>query len=494
MNTEPDVTPLVRSWLRAEPDVSAKPILDDVLAMLDTNTQGPSRPQLSRVVDPRSPTALLLAAAAVVVVALVGITLRPWSSIGTGSPSPTAPSATPYETSSPPQTPEPPILDPEIPSGPYVISNPQVRAIVTMPAGWRRGGEAAVYQFEPTESYLASLNLGLETTEIGTVVSDVCAPEESVELAPVGPSVADLVGSLSAQVGGERTGPTEVIVGGHPASRFVIRITPDCPGAGWRPIWTDGIGTYGFAVAGQFTGIIDVVDVDGRRVVLTRTYGPQASAERIAESEAIVASVRFEPIAGAGQLPRASESGGLARGRHELTVDGVRFSFETPAYLRDRGWGRYRSIYISKDVHGGQQAEAVVYWTGVPDGADVSLCRELPVVPEEASAADLAAILAAAPGTSLVTGPTEASVGGRPAIRLTLTIRELLGCDPGYLFTWEAASGGPMWMSTGPTDTVRVWIVDVEDRLFVMVTITDTWATVALADEIQAIVDSIRFE
>lgn len=481
---------VVGTWLRQGADDPADHIVRDVLGLIAANTQSvPSRP--ARWVADAGLARRSMVAAALVLGAVLAASFLPsvgpgvLPSAGPASPSPTAPGAA---------TPEPPLLEPEIPAGPYTIANAQVRAHVTMPAGWRSNGDTDLYWFNPTSTYLAGLFFGMTTFEIGAVVSDVCAPEGETELVPVGPSVADLVGALTTQVGGERTGPTEVTVGGRPATRFVIRIPSDCPGSGWRPVWADTIGTYEFGITGGFTGTIDIVDIDGRRVVLTRTFGPRAGAERIAELDAIAASIRFEPIADAGPLPPISTTGVLAPGRHELTVDGVRFSFETSPDPGDRGWGRYRSLYISQDAHGGQHAESVIYWTGYPDGAGASICPDLPAVPDDASATELAAMLAAAPGTELSGAPAETSVGGRSAVHFTLAIRERRGCDPGYLFTWDAATGGPMWMTTNPTDTLRVWVVDVDGRLFVIVAGTDNWANVALADEVQTIVESIRFE
>jgi hypothetical protein len=86
---------------------------------------------------------------------------------------------------------------------------------------------------------------------------------------------------------------------------------------------------------------------------------------------------------------------------------------------------------------------------------------------------------------------------------MVLTVREDIGCDPGYFFTWHDAREGPLWPETLTGDTIRVWIVDVNDmRLFIAgethrdlrpgEALTHARQT-GLEQEIQQIVDSIHF-
>jgi hypothetical protein len=85
-------------------------------------------------------------------------------------------------------------------------------------------------------------------------------------------------------------------------------------------------------------------------------------------------------------------------------------------------------------------------------------------------------------------------VGGRPAKHVVLTVREDVGCDPGFFYTWRDVYGGALWPTTGVGDTIRVWIVDVDGtRLFIAAETTEA-ATDGLEKEIQQIIRSIRFE
>src|SRR5262245_8986465 len=106
-----------------------------------------------------------------------------------------------------------------------------------------------------------------------------------------------------------------------------------------------------------------------------------------------------------------------------------------PAAARWRDGG----IYISKDVLGPQEADAVVFWTSFPDGDHADPCANRLSRPIGPSAADLAGAVATAPGTKLVTGPSDVSVGGHPAKHVVLTVREEVGCDPGFFYTWDTA-------------------------------------------------------
>ena len=87
----------------------------------------------------------------------------------------------------------------------------------------------------------------------------------------------------------------------------------------------------------------------------------------------------------------------------------------------------------------------------------------------------------------------QAASGGQPAKHVVLTVREDLGCDPGFFYTWQDEMWGPFWAETTPGTTIRVWIVEVEGtRLFIEA--ETAGAGSELEQEIRQIVDSIRFD
>ena len=160
-----------------------------------------------------------------------------------------------------------------------------------------------------------------------------------------------------------------------------------------------------------------------------------------------------------------------AKRSYTFTENGVRFSFN----VAPRPPGAFHPvksiatdklpggpISLNKDVCGAQSAEGIIYWTSFPDGDYADPCARLLSPSTGASAAKLATAVARAPGTRLVKGPADVTLGGRPAKHVVLTVRKKVGCDPGFFFTWRAVDGGTLWTRTGAGATIRVWIVDRE--------------------------------
>jgi hypothetical protein len=181
-------------------------------------------------------------------------------------------------------------------------------------------------------------------------------------------------------------------------------------------------------------------------------------------------------------------------------VAGIPFSFKVPTQNWENSPGMVsqawpRDFSINKDVWGPQGAEAIIFWTSFPDGGQADPCPGLLSAPIGRTAADLAAAVATAPGTQLVRGPSDVTVGGHAARHVVLTVREEVGCDPGFFYTWpHGECRGACWLNTRVGDTIRVWIVDVGGtRLFIEAE-TTKHATRDLEQEIQQIVKSIRFD
>jgi hypothetical protein len=205
------------------------------------------------------------------------------------------------------------------------------------------------------------------------------------------------------------------------------------------------------------------------------------------------------PAGSAGQHPPAA--------RRVLTEAGVRFSFRVP-----RSWGRFSTIptkksprgpiSLNKSSDGPQDAEAIIYWTSFPHGDHADPCaRELAPSMIGRSAASLAAAVSTAPGTKLIKGPSNVTLGGYPAKHVVLTVSKYVDCDPGFFYTWREVFGGAFWRSTREGDTIRVWIVPVRGtrfskrtRLFIAAATRKGQPTRMLEREVKQIVESFRFE
>lgn len=373
---------------------------------------------------------------------------------------------------------------------------------LTVPAGWSRSPDgASLCKLDGETGCPEGGRVVLAVHEISRVVrDDVCrwdptVPHQHFEM--VGGSVDELVWVLTHQVGIHVSGPEDSTLGGYPAKRLVVTWPEDgCVGGPeGRFLWQDTSGPgSGFSVLFGGTGRIFVADVDGLRLVITSSYRG-ASDEDIAELDAIVDSIDIE-----------LGIKGLDAGRHSLSVDGVPFSFGVPT-LTPGGWDQFDRISINKSILGPQGAEAMIYWASFPSGAEAQPCADLLGLPDDASAAEIAATMATAPGTELISGPSDALVGGRPAKHVVVRVLETFGCDPGFFYTWEDIPFGPLWPTTEVGDTIRAWIVDVDGKRLVIVGETHQGASLDRADtrlseeaaagldaEIGDIIDSVRFE
>jgi len=182
-------------------------------------------------------------------------------------------------------------------------------------------------------------------------------------------------------------------------------------------------------------------------------------------------------------------------GRTWRAVEGVRFSLQVPP--RDAlvgGWERFGRISINKSESGPQGAEGMIFWTSFPDGQYADPCANLLSPAVGPSAAHLSAAVATAPGTELVAEPSDVTVGGRAAKHVVLTVRESVGCDPGFFYTWQDLKGGALFPRTTAGDTIRVWIIEVDGTRLFIEAVTTEEASLDLEQEIQQIIDSIRFD
>lgn len=240
-----------------------------------------------------------LAAAAIVLAVIVGIRFLPGVNIG-GDPTPTpepTPSATPLA-----------LRAGQLEPGTYVMSNVDapirtlVRFTFTVPAGWNaRPGDLYISkQGDPAGE------LSFVPWVVTHVYADACKSEGT--LTEVGPTVDDLVVALVDQVNSEATTPVDVEVGGYPAKFLNMSIPTDLDSSTCRiageliQIWADPAETDFFALpvdpanpAADAGSGMYIVDVNGERVVILAGYTPDSSTADIAELEAIIASIHFEP-------------------------------------------------------------------------------------------------------------------------------------------------------------------------------------------------------
>ena len=266
MSTDLDTARIVRSWLRTDEHESADRVLDDVLLLLDATPQRRPRWPARRIVTVSTTAKFGIAAAAVVVVAVVGINLLP-STGGVGG-SAAAPSHSPTPISSVPPNPAdsfPPAGDLAI--GRHSMIREGVRfSINVAEPGWR--SQQGFEFIKGTERQPDGAGLLFWSQTPDNVYANPCAHTPLTPAA--GPGIASLAAAVSNIPGTQLvSGPTDLTVDGQPVKRTVITIPEDGDCAGVLKLWyDDGMGSE----AGRFPTVLPstmrvwMFDVDGTTV------------------------------------------------------------------------------------------------------------------------------------------------------------------------------------------------------------------------------------
>ena len=237
-----------------------------------------------------------IAAAAVVVVAIVGINLfGTTSSSGVGgvapsgaaSPSP-SPSSGSYRVA-----PTRGAIEP----GRYRWLTDSVQALFVLPDGWSgRDGGILKNEDTATEASFAH-NLPGSWLEVTHVYTDACESEGALK--PIGDTTNDLIAALDAQKGTDAV-VTDITAAWGPGKRVEITQADEVDRAGCRhgaegplQIWADAVENAYYSFAPGSWGVVYVFDVDGDRFVFNATYGSEVSEADVDEVDAIVESLQF---------------------------------------------------------------------------------------------------------------------------------------------------------------------------------------------------------
>jgi hypothetical protein len=184
-------------------------------------------------------------------------------------------------------------------------------------------------------------------------------------------------------------------------------------------------------------------------------------------------------------------AGELGIGRHSMTLVGVPFTFS----VLTSGWISDGNFDIHKDTHVAPDGAGFIFWVDdTPTGVFVDPCHDGKGPALGSSAADLAAAVAAVPGTDLVSGPSDVTVGGFPAKHVAITVREDVACAANNFYLWYAPTPDLARYATALGSTIRVWIIDVDGSLVWIDGETYKGAGPEPGQAIQQIIDSIKFE
>ena len=293
MSAERDVNRIVRSWIKTEEHESADRVLQTVLSRLDTTPQRRSW-WPSRRSNPLNIYAkLAAAAAAVLLVAVVGYQLIPRGpGFGSATPSP-APSATPQATEVP-RLPGSGALQ----AGTYQLGTGPT-FLVTVPSGWVSVDGTSLRKNVDRPDELALHTFPAEVL----VFADACESEGTTE--EIGPTSEDLIAALEAQANSKISDPVDVTVAGLPGKRFEISAPAglDLQGCSIESlqIWVDVTqSNYLAGIGGSEVATAYVADTPEGRLLLVPNPGAGTPGD-VAELNAIVASIQV-----AGPTPTAS--------------------------------------------------------------------------------------------------------------------------------------------------------------------------------------------
>jgi hypothetical protein len=295
MSTDRDTTRIVRSWLRSEENDSADRVLGTVLDRLDTTPQRRTTWwPVRRLPEMNNTAKLALAAAAVVVAALLGIQfLVPGANIG----GPDLPDASDSGVLVPSTAPRALPPSGELEPGTYLVSRPDWTPVpfsITVPAGWTTDINGFIRKHEGEQQELM-----LTPWMVTHVYTDACQWDGS--LIEVGGTTEEMAAALAEQGARVVAGPVDVTLGGYPAKRIELSVPTDIDVAScdhgemrsWPSSATDE--TEGWVPRPGQTDVIYLIDVDGARVLIGTTRGPEAFDEDVAQLDAIITSIRISP-------------------------------------------------------------------------------------------------------------------------------------------------------------------------------------------------------
>jgi hypothetical protein len=288
MSADREATRIVRSWL--EDGVTRLPdnVLDAVLDQLpSTHQRRATWWPVRRLLDMNKTLALSAAAAAIVLVAIVGFGLLRPGGLNFGAPA---------ETPIPTATPEPRALI-EGAQGPGTFS--------TVPGGDNPDEDPPQIVFDMPEGWAANRTffIGAENESGGANLffiqpsglhSDPCLANSGTPDVSVGSSAESFAAALAAHASYDAIRTGDVLIGGHDAIRMELETPLDLDYSTCErgQFWLWDAPLYG-EEANRYD--LWIIDLDGTTMVLLSNVGDSTSPELREQRDAIIDSLRIEP-------------------------------------------------------------------------------------------------------------------------------------------------------------------------------------------------------
>lgn len=182
--------------------------------------------------------------------------------------------------------------------------------------------------------------------------------------------------------------------------------------------------------------------------------------------------------------------------RYDLTLDLVPATFAVPTSK----WGSNGQFLLWVETGEYFKRAHMFFWTGFdPVGVFADPCAGEASPPAGPTAADLAAAIAALPGTELLRGPSDVTIDGRAGKVVEILVPADIPCSAGTFLLWYDL-GCPTEAecaryASWKHSIIRVWIIELDDGARAVVEaerIADD--NPAIDQEFDDIVNSIDFE
>jgi hypothetical protein len=313
MKSDPDLARTVRSWLRTDENESADRVLDTVLGLLDTTPQRRSWWPTRRFAQMNTFAKIAMAAAAVVVIAVVGVNVtRNGGVVGIAGPSSTpAPTSSPTPTPTPSPSPSPTGAPTLPPPGTALVAGTYRSDFITytLPTGWETGGTAVILKNgSPTKG-----DLVIDTwRDIATVYADPCHWQKTPFSGVALPTVDTVVAAFVAQKRSSTVKPVAITIDGHSGKQIDLAVPATikvasgtnadggdgvvvgCDG-GLYKAWSASDGGDRYNQGPGQHDLLDILDVNGKTYAIRGTYWTNSTAADRAELQGILASIKITP-------------------------------------------------------------------------------------------------------------------------------------------------------------------------------------------------------
>ena len=295
MSTDRDVTRIVRSWLEDGATALPDRVLDNVLDQLPATSQRRAWWPAWRLNEMNNALKLAVAAAAVVVVAVVGLTLLPrQNGVGGSGTPPSAPPSPARSASATPSASGVALPEGALTPGTYVMvpctappcqtTDDSIHLTIDVPSGWSGVAPATVWIDDNAPPGGAAIGAGFG----GDLPRDPCL---TTDLIDTGTTVDGFANAIAAHPVLDATDPVDVSLGGYSGKYIDLLLPVDLSSCEeFRP-WEPGI----YAQGPNHRWHIWILDVTGTRVVVVSMDYPGTSAQRRGELEAMVDSIQIEP-------------------------------------------------------------------------------------------------------------------------------------------------------------------------------------------------------